>query len=441
MAALKPDLVVTNMYIKPELWYLNDTTAKQVEKLAPTLAINFQGLDLVESIESVEKVAARLGADLKDDDAVEARAAFDAASKRLAAVGDRLGDKTVLPVSATPDLFYAGDPAQFPDIAYYQSIGLPMADVKAKKGSYWDELSWEKSDKYDADVVLWDNRVGRGRTQEPQGAAGVQHDHGRQERCLRPVGGRHAAGLRGVRPRHRHTRRTISRRSCEEARSGTGRRITDGARRLWHVRVGRRGLRPMDVQGRPRHDRSRWTHAPKRLIVQSSVAAALTDLGLGDKIVGTFGPLKNAEGKPDSQVAGLDISKATDVTGGGEYGSIDLEKAASLKPDLVVTSAYLKSDLWYVNDATAKKLKQLAPILVVSFDGKTLPSMLDSTERAAKALGADLDSATVRRRTTTSRPQRTGSSRPARTSAARRSWSAHPRRTSSTSPTPRSALT
>ena len=137
--------------------------------------------------------------------------------------------------------------------------------------------------------------------------------------------------------------------------------------------------------------------APKRLIVQSSVAAALTDLGLGDEIVGTFGPLKNAEGKPDSQVAGLDIGKATDVTGGGEYGSIDLEKAASLKPDLVVTSAYLKSDLWYVNDATAKKLKQLAPIMVVSFDGKTLPQMLDSTERAAKALGADVDSKTVRK--------------------------------------------
>ncbi|MDX6231532.1 MAG: iron-desferrioxamine transport system substrate-binding protein [Nocardioidaceae bacterium] len=160
LAALKPDLIVTNMYIKPDLWYLNDATAKRVEKLAPTLAINFQGLDLVETIESVEKVAARLGADLKDDDAVEAREAFDGASKRLAAVGDRLDGKTVLPVSATADLFYAGDPAQFPDIAYYRSIGLPIADVKAKKGSYWDELSWEKSDKYDSDIVLWDDRLG-----------------------------------------------------------------------------------------------------------------------------------------------------------------------------------------------------------------------------------------------------------------------------------------
>lgn len=135
--------------------------------------------------------------------------------------------------------------------------------------------------------------------------------------------------------------------------------------------------------------------APVRLLVQSSMAAALTDLGLGDEIVGTFGPLKNAAGEPDSQVAGLDIDDVTDVTAAGEYGSIDLEKTATLKPDLVVTSAYLDDDLWYINDATAKDLKKLAPIAVVSFDGKTLPELLDGTERAAKALGADLGAADV----------------------------------------------
>ncbi|MFI5426419.1 ABC transporter substrate-binding protein [Aeromicrobium sp. UC242_57] len=135
--------------------------------------------------------------------------------------------------------------------------------------------------------------------------------------------------------------------------------------------------------------------APERLLVQSSMAAALTDLGLGDKIVGTFGPLKNADGEPDSQVAGLDITKAPDVTGGGDYGSLDLEKVATLKPDLVVTSAYLDDDLWYLNDETAADLSKLAQILVVSFDGKTLPELLDGTERAAKALGADLDSDSV----------------------------------------------
>lgn len=134
--------------------------------------------------------------------------------------------------------------------------------------------------------------------------------------------------------------------------------------------------------------------APERLVVQSSMAAALTDLGLGDKIVGVFGPLK-ADGDAE-QVAGLDIDAVEDVTGGGEYGDVDVEKVVDLKPDLVVTSAYLDDDLWYLNDASAKKVKKLAPILVVSFDGKTLPELLDGTERAAKALGADLGSDQVK---------------------------------------------
>lgn len=127
---------------------------------------------------------------------------------------------------------------------------------------------------------------------------------------------------------------------------------------------------------------------PDRLVVQSSMAAALTDLGLGDKIVGVFGPLR-ADGDA-AQVAGLDIDSVEDVTGGGDYGDVDVEKVVALKPDLVVTSQYLAPDLWYVNEASATALKKLVPILVVDFDGKTLPELLDGTERAAEALGADL---------------------------------------------------
>lgn len=133
---------------------------------------------------------------------------------------------------------------------------------------------------------------------------------------------------------------------------------------------------------------------PDRLVVQSSMAAALTDLGLGEKIVGVFGPLK-ADGDA-AQVAGLDIDSVEDVTGGGEYGDVDAEKVAALKPDLIVTSTYLEPDLWYLNDASKAEVGKLAPILVVSFDGKTLPELLDATERAAEALGADLDGAAVK---------------------------------------------
>jgi iron complex transport system substrate-binding protein len=128
---------------------------------------------------------------------------------------------------------------------------------------------------------------------------------------------------------------------------------------------------------------------PDRLVVQSSMAAALSDLGLGDKIVGVFGPLK-ADGDAE-QVKGLDIDSVKDVTGGGEYGDVDAEKVVALKPDLIITSQYLAPALWYVNDASKAELEKLAPILVVDFDGKTLPELLDSTERAAVALGADPD--------------------------------------------------
>ncbi|MET1039267.1 MAG: ABC transporter substrate-binding protein [Aeromicrobium sp.] len=132
---------------------------------------------------------------------------------------------------------------------------------------------------------------------------------------------------------------------------------------------------------------------PERLVVQSSMAAALTDLGLGDKIVGVFGPLR-ADGDA-AQVAGLDIDSVEDVTGGGDYGDVDTEKVVGLKPDLIITSQYLAPDLWYVNEESATELKKLAPILVVDFDGKTLPELLDGTERAAEALGADLGSTEV----------------------------------------------
>lgn len=129
--------------------------------------------------------------------------------------------------------------------------------------------------------------------------------------------------------------------------------------------------------------------APERIVAQSSMAAALTDLGLGDKIVGVFGPTKNADGEQDSQVAGLDLDAVEDVTGAGEYGDIDLEKVASLKPDLVVTSSYLEPDLWFMSADVKEKLDERYQTLVVSFDGKTLPEIIDSTEKAAVALGAD----------------------------------------------------
>lgn len=160
LASLKPDLLITNMYTPPELWYVNPATEKKVDKLVPTLAINFEHKSLVQSITAVEKVAVALGADVKSAKQVKAKADFDAAAERLRTIGKELGNRKILAVSATTDLLYVADPQQFPDVAFYQSLGLPIVKAKAKGGSYWEDMSWEKSDKYDADIVMWDNREG-----------------------------------------------------------------------------------------------------------------------------------------------------------------------------------------------------------------------------------------------------------------------------------------
>ena len=158
LASLKPDLLVTNMFVPPELWYVNSADEKKIDKLVPTLGVNFKDASLIQSIERVEKVAKALGANL-DSGAVKAdRQDFDEASDRLRALGKKLDGKKILAVSATPDLAYFGDPAQFPDLDYYTSLGLPIIKAKAPAGSYWEDLSWEKADKYKADIVLWDSR-------------------------------------------------------------------------------------------------------------------------------------------------------------------------------------------------------------------------------------------------------------------------------------------
>lgn len=128
---------------------------------------------------------------------------------------------------------------------------------------------------------------------------------------------------------------------------------------------------------------------PDRIVAQSSVAAALTDLGLGDKLVGVFGPVTNPDGDPDLQAVGLDADAVEDVTAEGEYGDLDLERLAGLEPDVILTSTYVEPTLWYVNEATQKKIEDVYPIGVISYQDKSQTEIFDSAERLAVALGAD----------------------------------------------------
>ncbi|GIF70072.1 ABC transporter substrate-binding protein [Asanoa ishikariensis] len=127
--------------------------------------------------------------------------------------------------------------------------------------------------------------------------------------------------------------------------------------------------------------------APTRIIAHAGEAAALMSFGI--KPVGIY---SDESVKTDPNLKNLDLSGITIL--GEEWGKIDVEKAASLAPDLIV------GDWWPAEkahsgmeegvDEKSKKLAELAPITGVS-QGKSIVELAEGYEALAKSLGADVD--------------------------------------------------
>lgn len=159
LAEVDPDLIVSNMFVPPELWYIPADQEEKAEKLAPTLGLDFSESTLPELLDRVESLAEALGANLESEQVAQGQEAFDQASERLREIGRGLEGKQILFASATPELLYLAGPGAFADVDHYRSLGLPIVEAEASEGGPWEELSWENADKYDADIVVWDSRM------------------------------------------------------------------------------------------------------------------------------------------------------------------------------------------------------------------------------------------------------------------------------------------
>ncbi|MDG4666981.1 ABC transporter substrate-binding protein [Mycobacterium sp. 236(2023)] len=127
---------------------------------------------------------------------------------------------------------------------------------------------------------------------------------------------------------------------------------------------------------------------PTRIIAQGEAAAALMSFGI--KPVGVFlnEPLEDSKALAGVNLDGVEILGET-------WGQIDVERAAALRPDLIV-SAY-----WPVEEAyggleegveeSAKKVGELAQV-VGPTTGESVQTMLDGFEQLAISLGADVGS-------------------------------------------------
>ncbi|MET8865409.1 ABC transporter substrate-binding protein [Nonomuraea sp. NPDC004580] len=161
-ASLQPDLLVAGMYQKNTLWYVPDESLDAVDQIAPTVGVQLSGKPLTAVIEQYGKLAAALGADPGAPAVAEARRRFDAASAALKDLAARKPDLKVMVVTATPDALYVAYKPDHPDIAYWADLGLNIVSPERPtegEGGFWEVLSWENADKYDADVILVDARA------------------------------------------------------------------------------------------------------------------------------------------------------------------------------------------------------------------------------------------------------------------------------------------
>ncbi|MFI8854880.1 ABC transporter substrate-binding protein [Streptomyces sp. NPDC053499] len=157
-AKLRPQLLISNMYLKDALFYVPEESKDKIYKLAPQVAMKAAGIPMNEVIQQYAKLAESLGADVKAKSVTDAKARFEKAAERLRKAA-KSGIR-VLAASGAPDLFYVSDPDANSDLQYFKQLGVDLVKPKKlSKQGFFEELSWENADKYKADLIILDNRT------------------------------------------------------------------------------------------------------------------------------------------------------------------------------------------------------------------------------------------------------------------------------------------
>ncbi|MGP4025378.1 ABC transporter substrate-binding protein [Actinomadura sp. 3N407] len=159
-AALRPDLLVSNMFLENELFYVPPESKDKIFALAPSSAIAAGAVPLPEPIRRTADLAAALGADLKADRVTAAQARFEKAAEAVRAAAEANAGLKVLAASASPDLFYASSPDKNTDLIYLKQLGVDLiVPEKLDQNGYFENLSWENAGRYKADVIMLDSRT------------------------------------------------------------------------------------------------------------------------------------------------------------------------------------------------------------------------------------------------------------------------------------------
>jgi iron complex transport system substrate-binding protein len=163
VAALQPDLIISEWWPLEEAYSgLEDGTGGAGEKmldLAPIVGVE-QGASIATMIEDYSELAESLGADLDDPSIVESKTAFDDALARFQAAVAAKPGLTALAISPTAESLYVAVPQYASDLSDFVSWGLDIVVPQHPDEGfeYWETLSWEAADTYQADLLLIDDR-------------------------------------------------------------------------------------------------------------------------------------------------------------------------------------------------------------------------------------------------------------------------------------------
>ncbi|MFJ8074790.1 ABC transporter substrate-binding protein [Streptomyces sp. NPDC096176] len=159
-AALAPELLVTDMWEKNALWYVPDQSKDKILKLAPSVALWAAQTNMPKALQRRAELAESLGADLKAKKVTDAKARFEKAAERLRQAAKAKPNLKVLIGSGSQDLFYVSVPEMSADTLYFQELGVKFVEPKPNAAGFFEELSWENAGKYEADIIMLDNRTG-----------------------------------------------------------------------------------------------------------------------------------------------------------------------------------------------------------------------------------------------------------------------------------------
>lgn len=163
-AGLAPDVLISTMFDdKGTLWYVPEESKDKILKLAPSVGISVYDRQITHPLQRIQALAESLGADVRSEKVTKAKKRFEDASARLRKVAKAHKDIKVLVGSASQDLFYVSGSNLSVDLEYFKALGVnliePPEAAKKESGGWFENLSWENVDKYDADVIMMDNRT------------------------------------------------------------------------------------------------------------------------------------------------------------------------------------------------------------------------------------------------------------------------------------------